>query len=154
MDSDTLDARFPREDHLNAWTESVDRAYGVNLVLFTATLGVKSPNVDTVDAAIMRQGGIRLIDGERRTVDLNEGEHADGERSCVVFTYAPGDEENRHRALPEPFFVASLCSSVEQAVRKLVPEFGILRFAILGHSKLQAGLTVQTTLDAVFESGQ
>ena len=101
----------------------------------------------------MRQGGIRLIDGERRTVDLNEGEHADGERSCVVFTYAPGDEENRHRALPEPFFVASLCSSVEQAVRKLVPEFGILRFAILGHSKLQAGLTVQTTLDAVFEGG-
>lgn len=131
----------------NEWGERVCRKYGVNFVLFTSTMGVSGNNIATLIKELEEKGGLKLTEDLRveksREPNPDGSGSGSGENECVVLTYDPSDPENRTFGLEEPYFGVRLAHSVQNAIRESFPQTRINRYAILGYSKLKAGLTVQ-----------
>jgi hypothetical protein len=156
------DARF-KEDHTVAFIvystviSSVDEAQRSGIRLLTNKLdleaNVRPTRSRKLKSSVLSEEWDEATDG-KKLARYPENEAME----CLVLLYVPGGTTNdvtkpftkkepeNERLDDFPGFRVFQAQNTQKAIENGVKNYGCSRFAILGYSKLQAGLTVQTTM--------
>lgn len=124
--------------------------FGCVFILFTSTMSVNSPVIATVRNSVGGEGLIQLVDDPEEEVHVGRTDRQIAtEDQALCFFYSPENNTSLTGAGGDVSFLLYRASSVQDAIYFAdARRFGVVRFAILGHDKLAAGLTVQTTIKA------
>ena len=141
--------REEREGMAEAEADVVAK-FGCVFILFTSTMAVDSPVIATVRNSVREDGRIQLADDPDEEVHVGRTDRLTAtEDQALCFFYSPEKNASLTGAGGDVSFLLYRASSVQDAIYFAnAQRFGVERFAILGHDKLAAGLTVQTTIKA------
>ena len=139
-----------REEREGMAEADVVAKFGCVFILFTSTMSVDSPVIATVRNSVREDGRIQLADDPDEEVHVGRTDRQTAtEDQALCFFYSPEKNASLTGAGGDVSFLLYRASSVQDAIHFAdAQRFGVVRFAILGHDKLAAGLTVQTTIKA------